>query len=89
MAKYLRDQKGFLSLISMLVTLAIICFCVYYMMKNYFSPQIAGMAGVSSPGLSGNVMGSAQSIVSSTREKVDEINRKSQEQMNQLEQLNK
>jgi hypothetical protein len=85
MAKYPANEKGFLSLIGMLVTLALICFFVYYMMNNYFKATVSvpAQSGLSSG--SENGVANYQSIVTNTRDKVETINKKSLDQLKQVE----
>jgi hypothetical protein len=85
MRKYLPDEKGFVSLIGMLVALALICFFVYYMMNTYFKAQVSlpEQAGVSAG--PGNTGANYQSIITNTREKVETINKKSMDSLKQTE----
>lgn len=85
MLKYLGNKKGFFSLIGMLIALALICFFVYYMMNTYFKTQtsLPDSVGVSSG--SGNAVANYQSIVTNTKNKVEEINKKSLDQLKQAE----
>lgn len=90
MIKYLHNEKGFFTLIGMLVALVLLCFFVYYLINVYFSPQVAQQAGVSGPVSSGNnAAASYKSIVSDTRDKIEELNKKSLDQLKQIEGLNK
>lgn len=78
------NKKGFVSLISMLITLAIICYLAYYLLNIYFkpstgTPQAGGSFSGSNPSVSGY-----KSMAESTKDKVTEINRLSQERMDQL-----
>ncbi|MCX5708446.1 MAG: hypothetical protein NTY14_05695 [Candidatus Omnitrophica bacterium] len=85
MAKYPGNEKGFFSLIGMIVSLALICFFVYYMMNNYFKAQVSvpDESGLSSGSESSSV--NYQSIISNTRNKVEEINKKSMDSLKQAE----
>ena len=90
MIKYLRNEKGFFALIGMLVVLALICFFVYYVINVYFGLQVAQQAGVSGTVSSdNNAPANYKSIISSTRDKVEELNKKSFDQLKQTEGLNK
>ena len=85
MIRYQFNEKGFASLIGMLVALALICFFVYYMMNTYFKAQVSlpESAGIN-PG-PGNSVVNYQSIISNTRNKVEEINKKSMDSLKQAE----
>jgi hypothetical protein len=87
--RYQLNEKGFAGLIGMLVALALICFFVYYMMNNYFKAQVSlpESAGII-PG-SGNSPVNYQSIVTNTRDKMEEINKKSLDQLKQVEEAYK
>ncbi len=86
--KFLGNIKGSFSLIGMLVVLGLVCFFAYYIISIYFSPQIVqrltGNVGVVSVNDSSPAY---QSIISSTRDKVEEINKKSFNQLKQIEEL--
>jgi hypothetical protein len=87
MAKYPGNEKGFFSLIGMVVTLALICFFVYYMMNTYFKTAVSSVpaeSGLSSG--SENSGANYQSIISNTRNKVEDINKKSMDSLKQAEQ---
>jgi hypothetical protein len=85
MAKYPGNEKGFFSLIGMLVALALICFFVYHMMNNYFKATVSvpAQSGLSSSSQNSGV--SYQSVITNTRSKVEEINKKSADSFNQAE----
>jgi hypothetical protein len=85
MSKYPGNEKGFFALIGMVVTLGLICFFVYYMMNNYFKPALSvpAQSGLSSG--SENSGANYQSLISNTRNKVEEINKKSMDSLKQAE----
>ncbi len=85
MAKYPGNEKGFFALIGMLVALALICFFVYYMMNNYFKPVLSVPAQSGLGSGSENSGSNYQSIISNTRNKVEEINKKSTDSLKQAE----
>jgi len=89
MVKYLGDKKGFFSLIGMLIALALICFFVYYMMNTYFKTQTFLPDSVDVTSGSGNTAANYQSIISNTRDKVEELNKKSLDQLKQAEEIYK
>ena len=89
MVKYLGDKKGFFSLIGMLIALALICFFVYYMMNTYFKTQTFLPGSVNVTSASGNTAANYQSIISNTRDKVEELNKKSLDQLKQAEEIYK
>lgn len=85
MAKYFGNEKGFFTLIGMLVALVLICFLVYYMMNTYFKTAVSVPA---QSGLSSGLESSGanyQSIVTNTRNKVEDINKKSGDTLKQAE----
>jgi hypothetical protein len=86
MIKYLYREKGFVSLIGMLVALGLICWLAYYLLNSYFKPsKVLPEAGPEG----GKVSASYNNIVSDARDKVNQINKKSQGQSQQLEEMNK
>jgi len=86
----LRNEKGFFTLIGMLVALALLCYFVYYLINVYYSPNVAQQPGVSGPvSLGNNSVVNYGSIVSDARKKVEELNKKSFDQLKQIEGLNK
>lgn len=70
------NKKGFASLIGMLLTLVIISFLIYILLNTYLKPTIVDH-GTSN----------YKSIADSVRNRVEELNKKSLEQTNQLENL--
>jgi hypothetical protein len=89
MIKFKSDEKGFASLIGMVVALALICFFVYYMMNTYFKAQVSLPESVGINSSSGNSVTNYQSIVTNTRNKVEEINKKSMDALKQAEEAYK
>jgi hypothetical protein len=85
MARYPGNEKGFFSLIGMLVALALICFFVYYMMNNYFKAQVSVPESVGVNSGSGNSPANYQSIITNTRNKVEDINKQSMDSLKQAE----
>jgi hypothetical protein len=85
MAKYFGNEKGFFSLIGMLVALALVCFSVYYMMNTYFKTTVSvpAQSGLSSGPESSEA--NYQSIVTNTRNKVEDINKKSMDTLKQAD----
>jgi hypothetical protein len=83
--RYYSNEKGFASLIGMLVALALICFFVYYMMNTYFKAQVSlpESSGINSG--SDNSPANYQSVISNTRNKVEAINKKSMDSFKQAE----
>ncbi len=89
MDKYPRNEKGFISLIAMLVVLALVCFFAYYGINTYFGSQSMREISGTGSGSTGenNVPVGFKSVVSDTRNKLQEINKKSVEQLNQIEEV--
>ncbi len=91
MGKYTGNEKGFISLIAMLVVLALVCFFAYYVVNTYFGSQsmreTLGTCEVSTG--ENKVPVGFKSVVSDTRNKLQEMNKKSIEQFNQIEELKK
>ena len=86
MIKYLSREKGFASLIGMLVVLGLVCLLTYYLINSYYRP--AQTLQVEEPqGSKASV--SYSTIVSHSRDKVEQINKKSQNQFKQLEEMSK
>ena len=85
MIRYHSNEKGFASLIGMLVALALICFFVYYMMNTYFKAQVSlpESSGINPGG--GDSPANYQSVISNTRNKVEAINKKSVDSLKQAE----
>ncbi len=88
MGKYPGNEKGFISLIALLVVLALICYFAYYVVNTYFGSQVSLQTSGTGTG-ENNVPVGYKSVVSDTRDKLQEINKKSIEQLNQIEELNK
>jgi len=90
--EYPRNEKGFISLIALLVVLALICYFAYYVVNAYFGSQVSRQTLETEAINAGksNIPAGYRSVVSDTRDKLQEINKKSAEQMNQIEEeLNK
>lgn len=88
MTKFPMNKKGSFSLIGMLIVLGLICFFTYYIINLYFSPRMVQRLSGDEPAVSGgNSAPQYQSIISHTRDKVEELNKKSFEQMKQIEEL--
>ncbi len=85
MIKYPGNEKGFFSLIGMLVALALICYFVYYMMNTYFKAEVTlpESAGINSGPV--NPGANYQSVITNTRQKIEEVNKKSFDQLKQVE----
>jgi len=83
----LNNKKGFLSIIELIASLAIICFLAYFFLNNYFKPFVGestvtgpdGKVTVSSP--------SYKAVVDSAREQVQGATKKALERSSQLEDL--
>jgi type IV secretory pathway TrbF-like protein len=84
MSRYPKNNQGFVSLIGMLLTLIIICFLVYTMLNIYFKPGVVEKTAGKNMQASGIDTSSYKSIVDSTKDKVKEINQRSQERVDQL-----
>ena len=88
------NEKGFFSLIGMLIALGLICYFVYYMMNTYFKAEFAlpESAAVNSKAINPGTVNSGanyQSVITNTRDKIEEINRKSLDQIKQVEEVYK
>jgi hypothetical protein len=88
MASRIRREAGFFTLIGILVALALVCIFVYFVINTYFNPQIPRQEGVTAPSGSSTV-NNYQSIIGSTKEKINEMNTKTLEQLKQVESINK
>jgi hypothetical protein len=86
----MRSEKGFVSLIGMIVSLLIICGLMYYIVTTYFkssavvlSPQ-SSAGGQGQPAVNSNNYGAA---ADAARAKVDEINKQIEARDKQMEGL--
>ena len=90
MLRYLKNEKGYLSLIGMLIALALLGYFVYIVINAYFNPiSPAGQKGGSSSSFSTSPGTVNPSIVDQTRNDIKKLNQKSLEQIQQIEGLNK
>lgn len=82
---YLRNEKGFFTMIGILLALALVCFFVYIVFNAYFGPVSGNKSntGLSGPANSG--ASNVKSIVGSTKDMIKDMNRKSIEQYNEIE----
>lgn len=75
---YLRDKRGFLTLLGLIFTLAIICWLFYILMNTYFKrlPTNKSLQG-QGVDLSGQGIDATnyQSVTDSTRKKIEDINK--------------
>ncbi len=78
-----KDNSGFLGLLSLVFTLAIICFISYFAFKVYFKKPIVGEWAGESLSVQGAPPSNYQSVLSSTRNKIEDINKKHLEELNQ------
>jgi hypothetical protein len=92
MKKFPLNEKGFLGLIEMLVVLVLICFSAFFLVNKYFKPQISKQqaedSGLNEEG-SGRGPISYTSVISKTRDKVEQINERTQDRYKQFDGLNK
>ncbi|MDD5347867.1 MAG: hypothetical protein PHT59_04560 [Candidatus Omnitrophica bacterium] len=84
--KYLKDEKGFYSLIGILVALALLFFFVYYVINTYFGSGFPWQQGTRG---SNNAAVNYRSVINSTRENIDTMNTKTMEQLQQIDALKK
>jgi len=88
--KYLSQERGFLSLLGMVLTLSIICFLAYLLLNTYFKMPLAGQKAVNAGiypdiGLStGSGVSGYRSIVNNTRGTLDSINKQHEKQIDDL-----
>lgn len=80
-----KNNSGFLGLLSLVFTLAIICFISYLTFKVYFKKPIAGEWAGESSSVQGAPPSNYQSVLSSTRNKIEGINKKHLNELNQLD----
>jgi hypothetical protein len=82
---FYRQKSGFLSILGLLITLVIISVLVYYLLNTYFKTAGIPVQQKSGPGSSAGINTSSyQSIISSSRNAVDNINKRSQSQLDEL-----
>jgi hypothetical protein len=77
-------ERGYLSLIGLLISIAIACFLFYFLLNTYFkSIATDGTIYNSTVNSSANTAG-YQSIVKTTRSAIDNINKQHQAQIDEL-----
>jgi len=87
---YLRNEKGFFTMIGILLALALMCFFVYIVINAYFAPLSANKSNTGLGGPANPAAGNVKSIVGSTKDIIKDVNRKSIEQYDEVEKaLNK
>ncbi len=90
MINCVRNNKGFVTLLGMLLTVGIICWLAYILLKTYFKPAFVGQGTDKIQSGQSNIgIGSYKTFTDTAREKVREINKRNFEQANQFEDLNK
>jgi type IV secretory pathway TrbF-like protein len=82
--KLTKNNQGFIGLLGMVLTLAIILVIVYISFKTYFKPNLTGISNPSETGINTT---SYQSILESSKKKVEDINKQTLERQKQLEGL--
>ncbi len=90
MKKFPANEKGFLGLIEMLAVLGVICFLAYFLINNYLKPHV--LLEAEDPG--GNDQPahapiSYSSVLSKTKEKVEQINERTKDRYQQFDELNR
>ena len=90
MRKIIANEKGYLSLISMLIALALLGYFVYIVINAYFNPITpSGQKGASSGPVSSNPGMVNPSIVDKTRSDIQKLNQRTLDQLKQVEGINK
>ncbi len=84
MRYFLKNEKGFLSLLGLLFTLAIILFVCYIMINTYLRKPISDKSTEKVISEQNIDTSSYQSIVDTTRKRVQDIEKQAEERQNQL-----
>ena len=82
--KYLGQEKGFISLLGLLLSLAITCFLFYILFNVYFRvPATRENPGNDTFSQAASIpVSDYKSIVNTTKSKLQDINKKEQERLN-------
>jgi type IV secretory pathway TrbF-like protein len=89
MSKTLGNNKGFVTLLGTILTLAIICYLVYILVNTLLKPTIPDNETNSTLQSNNIDTTNYKSIADSVRNRVKDLNKKSLEQANQIEELTK
>ncbi len=86
--KYLANDKGFFSILGILLALALLFFGAYYMINVYFGKGPGGGVSAGSAS-SGEPASNYQSVIQSTKDNINKMNSKTMEQLQQVDELKK
>jgi len=88
--KYIANEKGFWSLISILITLALIGYFAYFIINAYFKPLSKTGSKTTSSDEGGSSPGMVNpSVVDQARSEVDKLNQRTFDQLQQIKEINK